>query len=557
MLSTATSDQIQTNRIQTQRVQTHILGFPQLGAQRELADALTRHWRGDLAADALEAVGRHLRARHWAHQSAAGLDWVTVGDFAYLDPVANHLALFGCQSAESDAGHAGTPPAGCFSMPPVAPHALAQASWFDTRSRYLVPQFSAQTRFSLHAERLLAEVDEAQALGHPVKAALLGPLTLLWLGSETADPAQPPSPFQRLDLLNRLLPVYGALLVQLKQLGVTWVQVDEPILGLDLPAEWRNAFERTYWQLNQAGVKLMLATYFSPLEENLSMACRLPVAGLHVDGVRAARELTSVCDWLPTHKVLSVGIVDGRNVWRTDLDAALEVLRPLLARRGELWLASSCSLRHVPLSVAQEHMLDPALTAQLAFACEKLDELHRLKSRLTGQLPASAALPPLPLLTPPPPLPLLQPLPLLPPLPAVAGRMSPVLPPAGDGQYDALDHFARQLNGCAVTAAGWVQSLGASCSKPPLIHGDVARRAGSRNGDAPGGMQIGALTVLQSSFVRADLPPARIAGQIATALRGAIIQDDETSLRNGLPLRSSQHGAYLAWATPVVLAKAA
>jgi 5-methyltetrahydropteroyltriglutamate--homocysteine methyltransferase len=137
-----------------------------------------------------------------------------------------------------------------------------------------------------------------------------------------------------------LLPVYGALLDRLKRQGVAWVQIDEPILGLDLPHAWRSAFENTYWQLNQVGVPLLLATYFSPLEENLSLACRLPVAGLHVDGVRAPHELTSITDWLPVHKVLSVGIVDGRNIWRTDLDAALAVLQPLAARR-----AASCGWR--------------------------------------------------------------------------------------------------------------------------------------------------------------------------------------------------------------------
>ena len=190
---------------------------------------------------------------------------------------------------------------------------------------------------------------------------------------------------------NFVLPAYTQLLVQLKEAGVEWVQVDEPILGLDLPPAWRNAFEPCYWQLNQAGARILLATYFSPLEENLSLACRLPVAGLHVDGVRARQELVNVCDWLPVPKVLSVGIVDGRNIWRTDLDAAVSVLRPLRERRGgQLWLAPSCSLLHVPFSLAGETALDPELASWLAFATEKLDELAALKAALDGDGAAAA-----------------------------------------------------------------------------------------------------------------------------------------------------------------------
>ncbi|MBA5636629.1 5-methyltetrahydropteroyltriglutamate--homocysteine S-methyltransferase [Duganella sp. LX20W] len=385
-------------------IQIHIPGFPRIGAARELKTALERHWRGELPAAALEQTGRDLRARHWAVQRLAGLDHVTVGDFAWYDHVANHIQLLGCEPARfgftpgqdalqryftmarGDTGHHAH--AGC-----AHGHACQQGAalemtkWFDTNYHYLVPEFAADTAFSLHAERLLAEVAEAQALGHPVKAVLLGPLTFLWLGKEKGEPG-----FDRLDLLERLLPVYGALLAQLKRAGAAWVQIDEPILGLDLPAAWRNAFEPAYWQLSQAGAPLLLATYFSPLEENLGLACRLSVAGLHVDGVRAAHELTSVADWLPGHKVLSVGIVDGRNVWRTDLDAALAVLRPLCAKRsGQLWLSTSCSLLHVPYSLQQESALDPEIRSWLAFATEKLDELALLRTALAGADAANAA----------------------------------------------------------------------------------------------------------------------------------------------------------------------
>ena len=389
-------------------IHTHILGFPRIGAERELKFALERHWRGEVSEAALEQTGKALRARHWALQRDAGLDYVTVGDFAFYDQVANHIQLLGCEPArfafdeqqsqlsryfqmargeESQADHAVcTHEHGHADGAPASSHyALEMTKWFDTNYHYLVPEFSPQTQFSLTCERLFDEVAEAQALGHQVKAALIGPLTFLWLGKEKT------AGFDRLALLDQLLPVYGALLARLKQQGVTWVQVDEPILGLDLPNAWRSAFDSSYWQLNQVGVNILLATYFSPLEENLSMACRLPVAGLHVDGIRAPHELISVTDWLPAHKVLSVGIVDGRNIWRTDLDAALAVLQPLSDKRGgKLWLAPSCSLLHTPFTLAPETGLDPELKSWLAFATEKLAELALLKDALAGKADSTA-----------------------------------------------------------------------------------------------------------------------------------------------------------------------
>ena len=400
----------------TTNIKSHIPGFPRIGAARELKSALERHWRGELPAEQLETVARELRSRHWALQRDAGLDVVTVGDFTFYDQVANHIQLLGCEPARYGFGAAQSQLERYFAMArgsgqdaaatecdagcthaghDHAQHgaALEMTKWFDTNYHYLVPEFTPDTAFALACERLFDEVAEAQALGHAVKAVLLGPLTFLWLGKEKHAGAD--TPFSRLALLERLLPVYSQVLDRLKAQGVSWVQIDEPILGLDLPSSWRNAFENTYWQLNQVGLPLLLATYFSPLEENLSLACRLPVAGLHVDGVRAPQELTSIADWLPAHKVLSVGIVDGRNIWRSDLDAALAVLRPLLDKRaqqgGPLWLSTSCSLLHVPYSLAAEHALDPEIRSWLAFATEKLDELAVLKHTLLGQ-DTSAAL---------------------------------------------------------------------------------------------------------------------------------------------------------------------
>jgi 5-methyltetrahydropteroyltriglutamate--homocysteine methyltransferase len=372
-------------------IRTHILGFPRIGAQRELKAALERHWRGELDAAGLEATGRELRARHWALQRRAGLDFVTVGDFAFYDHVAQHMQTFGCEPARF--GFSGDEPelarhfamargvagavqgmdCGCGATWGEAGRALEMTKWFDTNYHYLVPEFDAGTRFRLASRRLLDEVAEAQALGHGVKPVLLGPVSLLWLGKEKQ------AGFDRLSLLDALLPVYVELLTRLSAAGVQWVQLDEPILGLDLPPRWSAAFEPAYRALQAADISVLLATYFSPLADQLQLACRLPVAGLHVDAVRAGDELPAVLETLPPQRELSIGIVDGRNVWRTDLDHALARLRPALERRrGRLCIAPSCSLLHVPLGLAEDAALDAELRGWLAGATEKLAELDLL-----------------------------------------------------------------------------------------------------------------------------------------------------------------------------------
>jgi 5-methyltetrahydropteroyltriglutamate--homocysteine methyltransferase len=390
-----------SSRTKNIMIKSHTLGYPRIGRQRELKFALERHWRGEITEAELEAVGAGLRARHWAEQRAAGLDFVTVGDFSFYDQVADHVQLFGCAPARFGfdgnesalarsftlaRGVASEAPAdtacGCGQADGGGKPALEMTKWFDTNYHCLVPEFDAATRFALAAERLLGQVAEARALGHPVKVALLGPLSFLWLGKAQA------SGLDRLALLDALLdallPHYAALLGALKAAGADWVQLDEPILGLDLPPAWSLAYERAYHLLHAAGLPILLATYFSPLQEHLSMACKLPVAGLHIDGVRAAAELIPVTDWLPDHKVLSVGIVDGRNIWRADLDACLDKLRSLLERRtGALWLAPSCSLLHVPLTLADDASVDAEVRPWLAGAVEKLAEVRTLQRALT------------------------------------------------------------------------------------------------------------------------------------------------------------------------------
>ena len=355
---------------------THNLGFPRIGAQRELKRAVEAYWKGDIDRNELQQTGRMLRERHWKLQAQAGLDRIPVGDFSWYDQVLDMSCLLGVVPPrfEHPGGEVdldtlfrmarGRAPSGKDTT------ACEMTKWFDTNYHYLVPEFHAGQGFSLSSSQLFDQVVEAQAQGHSVKPVILGPLSYLWLGKCKG------SDFDKLRLLDALLPVYGEILERLGGLGVDWVQIDEPILVLDLPADWKAVFESVYSRWQSCGVKRLLATYFGPLGDNLGLACRLPVEGLHIDALRAADELDRVLDQLPAYKVLSAGIVDGRNIWRTDLERVLDRLEPVYERLGErLWIAPSCSLLHVPVDVEAETGLPDALRDWLAFATQKLSEI--------------------------------------------------------------------------------------------------------------------------------------------------------------------------------------
>ncbi|KAB0500777.1 5-methyltetrahydropteroyltriglutamate--homocysteine S-methyltransferase [Pseudomonas moorei] len=370
----------------------HTLGFPRIGADRELKKALESYWKGDLDQEALQSVGRQLRATHWQLQKDAGIDLLPVGDFAWYDQVLSHSLAFGVVPERFDStrdAHGlptldtlfamarGATATCCGGEHGQAQYAQELTKWFDTNYHYLVPEFSAEQTFKLSWEQLFDEVDEARALGHNVKPVIIGPLTYLWLGKAKGNP------FDKLDLLEHLLPVYNEILGRLAAQGVEWVQIDEPILTLDLPQAWKNAFERAYHILQYSPLKKLVATYFSGLQDNLGLAVGLPVQGLHIDAVRAPDQLLHVLDRLPTYKILSVGLVNGRNVWRCELEPVLAQLQAAQERFGDnLWVSSSCSLLHSPVDVEREDKLDPELKSWLAFAVQKCGEIAVLRDAL-------------------------------------------------------------------------------------------------------------------------------------------------------------------------------
>jgi 5-methyltetrahydropteroyltriglutamate--homocysteine methyltransferase len=363
---------------------THNLGFPRIGAKRELKFAQEAFWHNDLNEQDLQSVGASLRNKHWELQRT--LDFVPVGDFSFYDQVLDMSVTLGNlpSRAQTNEGSeldkyfrvARGQSAGDTTCGSI--HAGEMTKWFDTNYHYIVPEFEATTVFVLNTDRLLNQVNEARSQGVTPKPVIIGPVTYLWLGKSKDGT-------NKLDLLDRLLPAYLKLLSELADQGIEWVQIDEPALVTELDSNWRHAFNLAYHRLKTSTVKLLVTTYFGELRENLQLACELPVAGLHLDAVTAANEIARVADWLTPHKILSLGVINGRNIWKTDLNKTLDLLEPLHDKLGKrLWLAPSCSLLHVPVDVEAEQKLDPEIKNWLAFAIQKLEELTLLAKALNG-----------------------------------------------------------------------------------------------------------------------------------------------------------------------------
>ncbi|MEI7285583.1 5-methyltetrahydropteroyltriglutamate--homocysteine S-methyltransferase [Pectobacterium carotovorum] len=360
----------------------HTLGFPRVGLRRELKKAQENYWAGNATQEELLTVGRELRARHWQQQKDAGVDLLPVGDFAWYDHVLTTSLLLGNVPArhQNEDGSVdldtlfrigrGRAPTGQLAA------AAEMTKWFNTNYHYMVPEFTKGQQFKLTWTQLLDEVDEALALDHNVKPVLLGPVTYLWLGKVKGEQ------FDRLSLLQDILPVYQQVLAELAKRGIEWVQIDEPALALELPQEWLAAFKPAYDAL-QGQVKLLLTTYFDSVSQNLETIKTLPVQGLHIDLVHGKDDAATLSAQLPTNWVLSLGVINGRNVWRADLSSWFERLQPLVGTR-DLWLGSSCSLLHSPIDLSVEVRLDDEVKSWFAFAIQKCAELSLLSQALNS-----------------------------------------------------------------------------------------------------------------------------------------------------------------------------
>src|SRR5947208_2410587 len=360
------------------------LGFPPLGAARELKRATEGYWGGKVSREQLLGTGAQLRRRHWQLQQGLGVDRIPANDFSFYDRMLDTCAMVGAVPPRygwtGDWVDADT----YFAMARGSQGkgrdvtAMEMTKWFDTNYHYIVPEVERGQRFRMASAKPANEYREAKALGGGLDATtvLIGPLTFLLL-AKTKGAA-----FDRLSLLDQLLPVYGDVLESLAAAGATWVQLDEPCLALDRSDAERDAYRCAYKVLaSRAGkLRLLVATYFAGLDDNLSTALALPVHGLHVDLVRAPHQLDALLAHWPKGRVLSAGVIDGRNVWRADLAKARALLDRAAKTVGEnqLWVAPTCSLLHTPLDLDLETTLDPELKGWLAFRKQKLQEVVAL-----------------------------------------------------------------------------------------------------------------------------------------------------------------------------------
>ncbi|MDA1353804.1 MAG: 5-methyltetrahydropteroyltriglutamate--homocysteine S-methyltransferase [bacterium] len=366
------------------------LGYPRIGYRRELKKATESYWKEEISLDELKKTAQTLRALNWKTQKDKGIDLIPSNDFTLYDQMLDMTALLGAiperfgwngemvtedtvfHVARGKHRHAGGQDTTASEM----------TKWFDTNYHYIVPELSSQTEFKLSSEKVFNEYQEAKALGIQTKPVLIGPATYLKLAKSTEEGFNP------LSLLENVLPVYIQVVQKLESLGAQWIQIDEPILCLDLNDSERAAVKTAVEAISNAvsTSKIILTTYFEELRENLDLAVSLPVAALHVDLVRGVNEAESIISKFPSDKILSLGLVDGRNIWRNNYEDNIKIIDAAKAKLGNnIMIAGSCSFQHSPLTLRNETKLDAELKSWMAFADEKIEEVATLAAYAKGE----------------------------------------------------------------------------------------------------------------------------------------------------------------------------
>ena len=359
----------------------HNLGFPRVGSMRELKFAQEGYWSGKSTKEELLKLAGEIRKINWGHQKS--LDLVAVGDFSLYDQVLDMSFTLG-NIPQRARNYSGDVLDNYFRVargrsvdPKQAISAAEMTKWFDTNYHYMVPEFEMSTTFKLDATRIIDQITEAKNLGLKPKPVIIGPVTYLAIGKEKDNS-------NKLDLLPKLLDTYVELLEALVAQNIEWVQIDEPILVTELSVELKKAFEISYAKLNNPKLKILLATYFGSLQDNLETISKLPIAGLHIDAVNGGAEVDAVISKM-SGKVISLGVVNGRNIWKSDLNAILDWVEPIAKKLGDnLWIAPSCSLLHVPVDLSSEKKLDSEISSWLAFAIEKIKEIEVITTAINS-----------------------------------------------------------------------------------------------------------------------------------------------------------------------------
>jgi 5-methyltetrahydropteroyltriglutamate--homocysteine methyltransferase len=625
------------------------LGFPRIGPARELKKALEEHWSGNRSEADLLETGRALRTANRQFQKEAGLRQIPSNEFSFYDHVLDTVAMVGAVPPRYGWTGDSVDMRTYFAMARgiqdkaagLDVPAMEMTKWFDTNYHYIVPEFEPGQSFRLASTKPVDEYTEAKAEGLDTRPVLLGPVSFLLLG-KASDRS-----FDPISLLDALLPVYEETLKKLAEAGAGWVQIDEPFLAMDMAPEARTAFETAYARLSGAApsLRILIAAYFEGLRENLGTALRLPVAAVHLDLVRAPDQLEPALAEAPSSLALSLGVVDGRNIWKTDLDRALGMVEKAVAAIGpdRVFVAPSCSLIHVPIDLDMETELDRELRTWLAFAKQKVgevvllaraaregreavredldanrvemerrrtskrihdDEVKKRVAAVTSTMlrrnkpyaerrPLQQSQLNLPLF----PTTTIGSFPQTPEVRAARAEFRAGKRTLGNyerflrgetesairfqeeigldllvhGEFernDMVEYFGEQLSGFAFTKFAWVQSYGSRYVKPPIIYGDVerpetmtvewSRFAQSITEKPVKGMITGPVTIMQWSFVRDDQPRPETCRQLALVIRDEaidleeagikVIQIDEPAIKEGMPLRKADSGAYLTWA---------
>jgi 5-methyltetrahydropteroyltriglutamate--homocysteine methyltransferase len=361
------------------------LGFPRIGAKRELKKALESYWAKEITAEDLHKVSAELRAIHWKMQKDAGLDHIPSGDFTWYDHVLSTVEMVGAIPPRYE-GLTGIDAYFAMARGNARVGAMEMTKWFDTNYHYIVPEFHKGMTFKMDGDNPKAarHFEEAKALGIATRPVLLGPVSFLLLGKMKDGDA--------LSLLDALLPVYEQILKKVEAAGAEWVQIDEPCFVLDQTPAAREALKKAYDRLTKAApkLKLLVATYFDELGENLETVFGLPVAGVHIDLHRAPQQLDAALKAARKDQVISLGLIDGRNIWRSDLTSKLPLVETAVKAHGadNIFIAPSCSLLHTPVDLDSEKAMDAELKSWLAFAKQKLAEIALLTKAANGQNPS-------------------------------------------------------------------------------------------------------------------------------------------------------------------------
>lgn len=367
----------------------HNLGYPRIGSQRELKKACEAYWSGKTTYKNLLQVGRNIRHENWQLQKQASIDLIPSNDFSFYDQVLDmslmvnviperyHDVIINKNNSELDLYFA---MARGYQKDGLDITAMEMTKWFDTNYHYIVPEFRKNQTFKLFSTKVIDEYYEAQQLGVKTKPVLIGPVSYLLLGKEKEDG------FDKIDLIKKLLPVYIEILKKLDKLNVEWIQFDEPFLALDLTDKQKRAYEFAYGEIKKEfpHLKTVLTTYFESLRDNATLAASLPVCVLHIDLVRAPQQLEEILGLLPDKMTLSLGVVDGRNVWKNDFTKSLALIETATSKLGQkrVMIAPSCSLIHSPCDLdleRNETQLPTEIKNWMAFAKQKLDEITTLK----------------------------------------------------------------------------------------------------------------------------------------------------------------------------------